>query len=143
MNNSATSLSGTAGDISTMLFGSGSGGLTAELTGGNFWEGATIGLTMSALNHVAHRLSEPKNGELYIFDDTDRVNGQGYTGIGGKLADAGEKAYRFVSKDGRVDTDGSRSSGGNQNIQINITLLINPWLVVKKFQQMEIISLKN
>ncbi|MDX9790044.1 MAG: hypothetical protein RBT61_04385 [Candidatus Kapabacteria bacterium] len=143
MNNSATSLSGTAGDISTMLFGSGSGGLTAELTGGNFWQGATIGLTVSALNHVAHRLSEPKNGELYIFDDTDRVNGQGYTGIGGKLADAGEKAYRFVSKDGRVDTDGSRSSGGNQNIQINITLLINPWLVVKEFPQMEIISLKN
>lgn len=143
MNNSATSLSGTAGDISTMLFGSGSGGLTAELTGGNFWQGATIGLTVSALNHVAHRLSEPKNGVLYIFDDTDRVNGQGYTGIGGKLADAGEKAYRFVSKDGRVDTDGSRSSGGNQNIQINITLLINPWLVVKEFPQMEIISLKN
>lgn len=111
MNNSATSLSGTAGDISTMLFGSGSGGLTAELTGGNFWEGATIGLTMSALNHVAHRLSEPKNGELYIFDDTDRVNGQGYTGIGGKLADAGEKAYRFVSKDGRVDTEAAGQVG--------------------------------
>jgi|GEM_PF-4283625 len=157
--NSITDYNNTARDTSTIFFG---GGVFAKLTGEDGalrkcpvdifseWasmrresQGAATGLAVSALNHVAHRLSEPKNGELYIFDDTDRVNGQGYTGIGGKLADAGEKAYRFVSKDGRVDTDGSRSSGGNQNIQINITLLINPWLVVKEFPQMEIISLKN
>jgi hypothetical protein len=49
-------LSGTAGDISTMLFGSVSGGLSAELTGGNFWQGAATGLAVSALNHVAHRM---------------------------------------------------------------------------------------
>ncbi len=50
-------LSGTAGDISTMLFGSVSGGLSAELTGGNFWQGAATGLTVSALNHVAHKMT--------------------------------------------------------------------------------------
>lgn len=61
---------------------------------------------------MAHRLSEPKNGELYLFQDTERVEGFGHSGIGGKLADSGEKAYRFVSKDGRVDTDGNAITGG-------------------------------
>lgn len=49
---SATNLSGTAGDVSTMFFGTVSGGLSAKLTGGNFWQGAATGLTVSALNHV-------------------------------------------------------------------------------------------
>lgn len=38
----------------TILFGTVSGGITAELAGGNFWQGAAIGLTVSALNHLAH-----------------------------------------------------------------------------------------
>lgn len=41
-----------------MLYGTVSGGLSAELTGGNFWQGAATGLTVSALNHVAHRIQE-------------------------------------------------------------------------------------
>lgn len=52
--NHAANLSATAGDVSTMFFGSVSGGLSAELIGGNFWQGAAIGLTVSGLNHVAH-----------------------------------------------------------------------------------------
>ena len=54
--NHAANLSGTAGDVSTMFFGSVSGGLSAELSGGNFWQGAATGLAVSALNHVAHRV---------------------------------------------------------------------------------------
>ena len=46
-------------DLQTMLFGSVGGGVSAELAGGNFWQGAAIGLTVSALNHVAHKMSEP------------------------------------------------------------------------------------
>lgn len=57
MANNTISLSGTAGDISTMFFGTVSGGLSAKLTGGNFWEGAVIGLTVSGLNHVAHKIA--------------------------------------------------------------------------------------
>jgi hypothetical protein len=45
-----------------MFFGTVSGGLSAELTGGNFWQGAATGLTVSALNHVAHRSDAPDNG---------------------------------------------------------------------------------
>ena len=44
------------GDAATMFFGTVSGGLSAELTGGNFWQGAATGLAVSALNHVAHRM---------------------------------------------------------------------------------------
>ncbi|MFA7616889.1 MAG: hypothetical protein WCY16_09955 [Weeksellaceae bacterium] len=55
--NMSIGLSGTAGDISTMLFDSVSGGISSKLSGGNFWEGAAIGLTVSALNHVTHRMT--------------------------------------------------------------------------------------
>lgn len=56
--NTAIKLKGTASDISTMLFGSVGGGVSAELAGGNFWQGAATGLTVSALNHVAHKMNE-------------------------------------------------------------------------------------
>lgn len=59
--NNVTGLSGTAGNVSTMFFGSVSGGLSAELTGGNFWEGAAIGLTVSALNHGMHKMFQKRN----------------------------------------------------------------------------------
>ncbi len=49
-------------DFQTVLFGTVSGGLSAELTGGNFWQGAATGLTVSGLNHVAHRENAPDNG---------------------------------------------------------------------------------
>ncbi len=55
--NNATGLSGTAGDVSTMFFGTVSGGLSSELTGGNFWQGAATGLAVSGLNHVAHKMT--------------------------------------------------------------------------------------
>ena len=47
-----------------MFFGMDSRGLSAELTGGNFWEGAAIGLTVSALNQVMHRMSDPQKYNL-------------------------------------------------------------------------------
>jgi len=41
-----------------MFFGTVSGGLSAELTGGNFWQGAATGLVVSGLNHVAHKIEQ-------------------------------------------------------------------------------------
>lgn len=35
--------------------------MVSGLTNENFWQGTTIGLTVSALNHVAHRMVERKN----------------------------------------------------------------------------------
>jgi RHS repeat-associated protein len=42
----------------TLFFGAVAGGAGAELTGGNFWQGATTGLIVAALNHVAHKIQE-------------------------------------------------------------------------------------
>jgi RHS repeat-associated protein len=40
----------------TIAFGTVAGGVTAELSGGNFWQGAVTGLFVSGLNHFAHKL---------------------------------------------------------------------------------------
>jgi len=44
--------------IGTLLFGTASGGVGAKLTGGNFWEGASIGLAVGLLNHLAHSFNQ-------------------------------------------------------------------------------------
>jgi RHS repeat-associated protein len=41
-----------------IAFGTVSGGVGAELTGGNFWQGAVTGLVVSGLNHYAHEMSD-------------------------------------------------------------------------------------
>ena len=58
MGSTIVKLKGIASDISTMLFGSASGGLSSKLMGGNFWQGAATGLTVSALNHTMHKIQE-------------------------------------------------------------------------------------
>jgi len=73
--NMSIGLSGTAGDISTMLFGSVSGGLGATLTGGNFWQGAAIGLTVSALNHVAHKIEQRAYDNKVLRDFAEKYFG--------------------------------------------------------------------
>jgi RHS repeat-associated protein len=42
--------------VGKALFGSVVGGVTSDLQGGNFWEGATIGLTVSLLNCAGNKL---------------------------------------------------------------------------------------
>lgn len=42
-----------------ILFGALTGGVGAELTGGNFWQGAIIGGVVAGLNHVAHEITKP------------------------------------------------------------------------------------
>jgi len=61
-----------SGDFGTIAFGTVSGGAGAVLTGGNFWQGAATGLTVSLLNHVAH--SDNDNG----YDrDGNKINDKG------------------------------------------------------------------
>lgn len=42
--------------LGMIAFGTVSGGVGAELTGGNFWQGAVTGLVVSGLNHAAHEI---------------------------------------------------------------------------------------
>lgn len=41
-----------------IAFGALSGGIGAELSGGNFWEGAVIGGVVAGLNHAMHKMGE-------------------------------------------------------------------------------------
>ena len=47
--------------IGTVAFGALSGGIGAELSGGNFWQGAVTGGIVAGLNHVAHSPNSPWN----------------------------------------------------------------------------------
>ncbi|GGF25584.1 RHS repeat-associated core domain-containing protein [Flavobacterium limi] len=44
--------------VGQVLFGTVAGGVTSHLQGGNFWEGAAIGLTVGLLNHAMHKISQ-------------------------------------------------------------------------------------
>lgn len=54
-----------AGNASGQIFfGALAGGVGAELTGGNFWQGAIIGGMVAGLNHAMHQMSGPGDDEL-------------------------------------------------------------------------------
>ena len=54
-----------------IFFGALSGGIGAELTGGNFWQGAVIGGIVAGLNHVLHEIYPPKGFKGKYWKDSD------------------------------------------------------------------------
>ena len=50
-------------DFGTLAFGTFAGGAGAQLSGGNFWQGAVTGLMVSGLNHVLHQIGSEGDGE--------------------------------------------------------------------------------
>ncbi|OWP82665.1 hypothetical protein BWK59_14655 [Flavobacterium davisii] len=51
--------------LGTITFGAISGGVGAELSGGNFWQGVVIGGMVAGLNHVLHQIDPPgKKGRV-------------------------------------------------------------------------------
>ena len=48
-------------DVGMIAFGTVAGGGASVIGGGNFWEGAAIGLTVGLLNHAAHNMTEKKS----------------------------------------------------------------------------------
>jgi hypothetical protein len=56
--------------VGTIAFGAVSGGVGASLTGGNFWQGFVIGGTVSALNHVGHRIRTSQETRTYSLPGT-------------------------------------------------------------------------
>ena len=53
--------------VGTIAFGALSGGVGAELAGGNFWQGAVTGGIVAGLNHVLHMMSKPKTTVAGIY----------------------------------------------------------------------------
>lgn len=47
--------------VGTIAFGALSGGVGAELTGGNFWQGAVTGGIVSGLNHAMHKIDQRRS----------------------------------------------------------------------------------
>jgi len=67
---------------STLIKGGISGGIGAEIAGGNFWDGMRQGLITSGLNHYAHRLTA---------DDCCASSGSSEFGEGGNNHDVNRK----------------------------------------------------
>jgi len=63
-----------------LLFISGTlaGGLGAELSGGNFWQGAATGLIVSGLNHFAHQVQQ----RIRVIDNNKQAVEKYYYGDG-------------------------------------------------------------
>lgn len=78
-------------DAAIILFGTVSGGVAARLTGGNFWEGAAVGLVVSGLNHAMHNDND-------IFESEDSSEGPG----------------KGNGKNDRKDGKGNKFRGGKQ-----------------------------
>ena len=94
-------------DFQTVLFGTVSGGLGAELTGGNFWEGAATGLTVSGLNHVMHKINTSIQNAKRIV--------AGIYGAGGSEAGGNPRLEQIVkNRGGEMFT--SSWGGGDQEI---------------------------
>jgi hypothetical protein len=60
----------------TILFGALSGGVGAELSGGNFWQGAIVGGVVAGLNHTMHRMGTSANqtSRQQGSNDTEIIN---------------------------------------------------------------------
>ncbi|SHJ26782.1 hypothetical protein SAMN05443429_1233 [Cruoricaptor ignavus] len=54
--------------VGTVAFGALSGGIGAELSGGNFWQGAAIGAVVTVFNHFNHEEPPTDFNEDYYYD---------------------------------------------------------------------------
>ncbi|WP_392436804.1 hypothetical protein ACF3N7_07280 [Cruoricaptor ignavus] len=52
--------------VGTVAFGALSGGIGAELSGGNFWQGAVIGGIVAGLNHAMHEIDFDPPKEVFV-----------------------------------------------------------------------------
>jgi hypothetical protein len=62
--------------VGTIAFGALSGGVGAELSGGNFWQGAIAGGIVAGLNHVMHMRDKPQELGNATIDVTDEIVGE-------------------------------------------------------------------
>ncbi len=91
--------------IGNYAFSGLAGGVGAELSGANFWEGAAIGLMTAGLNHLQQGLTRPKFDDLLANYPTDPNN---------PMADmAGEDVYKLIG--GQVLSEHNRDPNSYRN----------------------------
>ncbi len=72
-------------DFVSITFSTASAGGVSALTGGNFWQGAAIGLYVSALNHAAHKSD--------VDDDIVRINTKDKTATVERTRDGHDRIF--------------------------------------------------
>jgi RHS repeat-associated protein len=65
-----------------IAFGTVAGGAGAQLTGGNFWQGAATGLVVSGLNHAMHKIDPPEKKSNIALNDTKDAKEHYFKGDG-------------------------------------------------------------
>ena len=103
--------------IGTVAFGALSGGIGAELSGGNFWQGAVTGGIVAGLNHVMHRYMTESHDDIIILNASKGASGLGHEAT---IIGNDKNGYVYISKDGRDNNDGSVTSGGKSKRTIKI-----------------------
>lgn len=101
--------------VGTIAFGAISGGVGAELTGGNFWQGAVIGGFVAGLNHGLHMIKTESPKDIIILNASDGAGGKGHSGV---IIGNDKDGYIYMASDGRVDTSGSGWMGGKNDTDI-------------------------
>nr|WP_309758136.1 RHS repeat-associated core domain-containing protein [Flavobacterium sp.] len=87
--------------VGTIAFGSLSGGVGAELSGGNFWQGAVTGGIVAGLNEAMHK-GFAKKYKLHVLEDYEGANGAGHQALVGDV----DGDLFYVSKDGTNENNG-------------------------------------
>lgn len=89
-----------------------SGGISSTIAGGKFIDGFKQGLITSGLNHLAHLSSEflqKKDAELLVLLDSEGASRLGHMA---ELGGNDEKGWTYVSKDGKLNSDGNPLTTG-------------------------------
>ena len=105
-------------DVGMIAFGTVAGGGASVIGGGNFWEGAATGLTVSLLNHAMHKMDSPdsQNDPLSNALQTDDNITIVYDGTKIKVLNSkGEVIYEHSATSGKGKHMNKPSSQNVQN----------------------------
>lgn len=109
----ASAFGAVAGDfankaVGQIAFGAVSGGIGAELSGGNFWQGAVIGGVVAGLNHAMHSIKTDSPKDIIVLNASEGASGMGHNAV---VIGNDKDGYVYISKDGRAN--GTLVSGGD------------------------------
>ncbi len=126
-----------SGGASMIAFGAIAGGVGAELSGGNFWQGALIGGVVAGLNHALHEIDSPldngegedpsgknKKGKLSVDDIRKGAKVGKEIGASAEFIDAMDKSLKGNNK--VLGKFGGYLSVGGQIIYDGVEYLVAP-----------------
>ena len=131
---------GATNSAGMIIFGTVMGGAGSALTGGNFWQGAVIGLVVSGLNHAMHMRSEE------IIDQTEQQDPEQKSNIVGPQVPVRLK-YNMLYNERKNNLKykqylKAKLDNVNQKIkQLNLKIK-SSWNSMKVYEDMETFSRK-